>query len=130
MHLLWNKKQLVEKTVVEHIGKVDVDGIVTASSKLVSAYQCLQAGNAEKANLLYREITELEPQNPYAWWGHFICEESFAKYYGFQDKYGNDGNITKANQILSILDEITMNIEELSDSDIESRIDNCRNLLK
>lgn len=34
------------------------------------------------------------------------------------------------NQILSILDEITMSIEELSDSDIESRIENCRNLLK
>lgn len=34
------------------------------------------------------------------------------------------------NQILSILDEITMSIEELLDSDIESRIENCRNLLK
>lgn len=99
------KKQLVEKviTVVEHTGKEEVDGIATASSKLVSAYQCLQTGNIEKANRLYKEITELEPQNAYAWWGRFLCEESFAKYYGFQDKYGNSDNITKANQVLEIL---------------------------
>ncbi|MBR3542945.1 MAG: hypothetical protein IKN82_04525 [Treponema sp.] len=99
------KRQLVEKTVtvVEHTGKVEVDGIATAASKLTSAYQCLQTGNVEKANRLYKEITELEPQNPYAWWGRYLCEESFAKHYGFQDKYGNSDNITKANQVLEIL---------------------------
>lgn len=99
------KRQLVEKvvTVVEHTGKVEVDGIATAASKLTSAYQCLQTGNVEKANRLYKEITELEPQNAYAWWGRYLCEESFAKYYGFRDKYGNSDNITKANQVLEIL---------------------------
>ena len=99
------KRQLVEKvlTVVEHTGKVEVDGIATAAAKLTSAYQCLQTGNAEKANRLYKEITELEPQNPYAWWGRFLCEESFAQHYGFKDKYGNSDNITKANQVLEIL---------------------------
>lgn len=34
------------------------------------------------------------------------------------------------NQILSILDEITMDIEKLSDSEINTKIDNCQNLLK
>lgn len=99
------KKQLVEKviTVVEHTGKVEVDGIATASAKLVSAYQCFQTGNVEKANRLYKEITDLEPQNAYAWWGRFLCEESFAKYYDFRDKYGNSDNETKANQVLEIL---------------------------
>jgi len=99
------KRQLVEKvvTVVEHTGKVEVDGIATAASKLTSAYQCLQTGNVEKANRLYKEITELEPQNAYAWWGRYLCEENFAKYYGFRDKYGNSDNITKANQVLEIL---------------------------
>ena len=99
------KRQLVEKivTVVEHTGKVEVDGIATAASKLTSAYQCLQTGNVEKANRLYKEITELEPQNAYAWWGRYLCEEDFAKYYGFRDKYGNSDNITKANQVLEIL---------------------------
>ena len=99
------KKQLVEKVVniIEHTGKVEVDGIATAAAKLTSAYQCLQTGNVEKANRLYKEITELEPQNPYAWWGRFLCEESFAQYYGFKDKYGNSDNVTKANQVLEIL---------------------------
>lgn len=109
------KTQLVEKTVVEHTGKVEVDGIATVSSKLLSASQCLQAGNTEKANRLYKEITGLEPQNPYAWWGRFICEESFAKYYGFQDKYGNDDNITKANQILEILKYADLAIQYAQD---------------
>ena len=88
------KKQLVEKVVniIEHTGKVEVDGIATAAAKLTSAYQCLQTGNVEKANRLYKEITELEPQNPYAWWGRFLCEESFAQYYGFKDKYGKWSN--------------------------------------
>ena len=58
---------------------------------------------AEEDEILYKEITELEPQNPYAWWGRYLCEESFAKHYGFQDKYGNSDNITKANQVLEIL---------------------------
>lgn len=99
------RKQLVEKvvTVVEHTGKVEVNGIATVSAKLISAYQCFQSGNVEKANRLYKEIIELEPQNAYAWWGRFLCEESFAKYYGFQDKYGNSDDETKANQVLEIL---------------------------
>ena len=99
------KKQLIEKvvTVVEHTGKVEIDGIATVSAKLTSAYQCLQTGNVEKANRLYKEITELEPQNAYAWWGRYLCEENFAQCYGFRDKYGNSDNITKANQILEIL---------------------------
>ena len=99
------KRQLVEKVinVVEHTGKIEVDGIVTSSSKLISAFQCLQTGNIEKANRLYKEITELDPQNSYAWWGRYLCEESFAKYYGFRDKYGNYDNIAKANQIVEIL---------------------------
>lgn len=109
------KKQLVEKTIVEHTGKVEVDGIATANSKLISAYQCLQAGNVEKANRLYKEITELEPQNPYAWWGRFVCEESFAKYYGFQDKYGNYDNVTKANQVLEILKYADLAIQYAQD---------------
>ena len=115
------KKQLIEKvvTVVEHTGKVEIDGIATVSAKLTSAYQCLQTGNVEKANRLYKEITELEPQNAYAWWGRYLCEENFAQCYGFRDKYGNSDNITKANQILEILKYADFAIQYAEEDDVK-----------
>ena len=119
------KKQLIEKvvTVVEHTGKIEIDGIATATSKLTSAYQCFQNGNIEKANRLYKEITELEPQNPYAWWGRYLCEENFAQHYGFKDKYGNSDDITKANQILEILKYADFAIQYANDDVKQQYID-------
>lgn len=112
------KKRLVEKTIVEHTGKVEVDGIATSSAKLTSAYQALKQTNLEKANKLYKEICDLEPENPYAWWGRYVCEYAFAEYYRFKDKYGNSGSDVKANILLECL-QYADNAIQYADTDVK-----------
>lgn len=79
---------------------VVIDGIATTDSKLTRAHQLIQENNLEAANKLYKEILIASPENPYAWWGRYLCESSFSEYYGYKDKYGNSGIYTKA-QIIS-----------------------------
>lgn len=97
------KIRLIEKTIVEHTGTVKVDGIAGITEKLTSAYQNLEQNNIEKANKLYKEICELDPNNANAWWGRFVCELSFAEYYGFRDKYQQTGTEVKARILEDIL---------------------------
>jgi tetratricopeptide (TPR) repeat protein len=109
------KIRLIEKTIVEHTGTVKVDGIAGITEKLTSAYQNLEQNNIEKANKLYKEICELDPNNANAWWGRFICELSFAEYYGFKDKYQQTGPVVKA-QILQELLQYADRAIELAES--------------
>jgi len=86
-------------TIVQHQGTVEVDGIATKNNTLERANQLLSSNEYDKANKKYKEVLELDPTNYEAWWGRFLCEIYFAKYYGYQDRYGNSSPYIKANII-------------------------------
>ena len=94
-----------EYNIVKHEGRVEVDGIATKNSTLERAKQLLENNEHDRANKKYKEVLELEPTNYEAWWGRFLCESYFARYYGYQDKYGNCTPYTKANIILENLNK-------------------------
>lgn len=93
------KRQLVEKTktVIEHTGKVEVDGIATVEAKLASAHNYIVQDKIDNANKIYEEILNIEPKNAFAWWGRYTCEMTISEHYGFKDKYGHSGLRVKAN---------------------------------
>ena len=109
------KYRLIEKQIIEHTGTVIVDGIATVSAKLTAAYQSFLQNNVEKANKLYKEVCEIDPENPNAFWGRFLCELNFAEYYGYKDKYGNSSSIIKANIILDLLKYADLAIQYADD---------------
>lgn len=91
--------------IVKHEGTVEVDGIATKNNTLERAKQLLEIHEYDKANKKFKEVLEIEPTNDEAWWGRFLCESYFARYYGYRDKYGDYTPYTKANIILENLNK-------------------------
>lgn len=91
--------QLVHKSLVEH--KTDNSEIV--NSKLNQAYMYFEENNAEKGNLLFKEVLGLEPECASAWWGRYLYESYVTRYYGYKDTYGNSGPYIKAELISKYL---------------------------
>lgn len=80
----------------EYSGKVEVDGIASVDSLLLSARGYLDDGNYDKALKLYKKVLEIDSERHVAWWGCYCCEKGIAAYYRYSDKYGNSGPDIKA----------------------------------
>ena len=50
-------------------------------------------------------MLRIKPNCHEAWWGLFICNSAFDSYYGYQDKYGNSGPLTKASIMLETINK-------------------------
>jgi len=85
------------------IDVITIDGLPTAKSLLAAAEHSMQDGNLEKAVGLFNEILTIKPNSHEAWWGLYICNAAFDRHYGYQDKFGNKGPLTKAQIIKNTL---------------------------
>jgi len=84
------------KTPYKVIDVITIDGLPTVKSLYAAAEHAIQDGNLEKAVGLFNEILTIKPNCHEAWWGLYTCNTAFDKYYGYEDKYGNKGPLTKA----------------------------------
>lgn len=75
---------------------ITIDGLPTAKSYLMVANQAINDKLLEKAVEYYNKVIEIKPNCHEAWWGLYICQNAFDEYYGYEDKYGNTGILTKA----------------------------------
>ena len=87
------------------IDVITIDGLPTVKSLLMNAKMSMEDGNPEKAVSTYKEVLTIKPNCHEAWWGLYICNSYFDSYYGYQDKYGNGGPITKASIMKSTIDK-------------------------
>ena len=78
------------------IDVITIDGLPTVKSLLMNAQLSIEDGNPENAVSMYNEALKIKPNCHEAWWGLYICNCSFDRYYGYKDKYGNSGPQTKA----------------------------------
>jgi len=78
------------------IDVITIDGLPTAKTLLMNADMLINDGNLEKAVSTYNEVIRIKPNCHEAWWGLYCCNSAFDSYYGYEDKYGNSGPITKA----------------------------------
>lgn len=78
------------------IDVITIDGLPTVKSLLMNAEMSMEDRNAEKAVSFYKEVLTIKPNCHEAWWGLYICNSFFDQYYGYKDKYGNSGPLTKA----------------------------------
>lgn len=76
---------------------ITIDGLPTVKNLLTNAEFSKEEGNLDNAVKLYKEIIKIKPNCHEAWWGLYLCNCAFDRYYNYQDKYGNSGPITKAN---------------------------------
>jgi hypothetical protein len=91
------------KTPYKVIDVITIDGLPTVKSLLTAAEQAMQDGSLEKAVGLFNEVLTIKPNCHEAWWGLYTCNAAFDKYYGYEDKYGNKGPLTKAGIIENTL---------------------------
>lgn len=87
------------------IDVITVDGLPTVKSLLASAQIAIDDGNCEKAVKLYNEVINIKPNCHEAWWGLYLCNSYFDAFYGYEDKYGNSGPLTKASIMLSTINK-------------------------
>lgn len=89
--------------VVEHKGRVVVEGIATVDDLLSRARQHLEYNDYDKALKLYKRVLDINVKNHIAWWGCYCCEKGIAAYYRYCDKYGNSGPYVKANILIDLI---------------------------
>lgn len=85
------------------IDVITIDGLPTVKSLLMNAEMSIEDGNAEKAVSFYKEVLTIKPNCHEAWWGLYVCNSYFDRYYGYKDKYGNSGPLTKASIMASTI---------------------------
>lgn len=108
-------------SLAEHIHHhVQIDGIATSRATLTRANQLLQDNNYEAASKLFIEVLQSDPASYEAWWGRYCCENAFAAYYGYQDKYGNSGPYTKASIIAENLKKYAYRAIEYAPEEMKS----------
>lgn len=83
-------------TASKVIDVITIDGLPTVKSLLATADLLLEDGNGEKAMSTYKEVIKIKPNCHEAWWGCYLAQRSFDRYYNYRDKYGNSGPLTKA----------------------------------
>ncbi|MCL2063384.1 MAG: hypothetical protein FWG98_03295 [Candidatus Cloacimonetes bacterium] len=106
------------KTPHKVIDVITIDGLPTARSLLETAEHSIQDGNYEKAVGLFNEILKIKPNCHEAWWGLYRCNSYFDDYYGYRDKYGNKGPLTKARIIDETLQKYAMRAIDYAPQDI------------
>lgn len=84
---------------------ITIDGLPTAKTYLINADREMEDGNFEKAVELYNKILEIKPNCHEAYWGLYTCQNAFDRYYGYKDKYGNSGDLTKASIMMNALNK-------------------------
>lgn len=84
---------------------ITIDGLPTVKGLLENADNAIEDGNAEKAVKLYEEAIKIKPNCHEAWWGLYHCNKYFDQYYGYSDKYGNSGPLTKASIMQSTINK-------------------------
>lgn len=84
---------------------ITIDGLPTVKGLLENANNAIDDGNAEKAVKFYEEAIKIKPNCHEAWWGMFLCQKYFDQYYGYADKYGNSGPLTKAGIMQSTINK-------------------------
>jgi len=103
------------------IDVITIDGLPTVKSLLIAANHSIEDGNFEKAVSLFNEILTIKPNCHEAWWGLYVCNDAFDRYYGYQDKYGNSGPMTKAQIMGSTLQKYAFRAIEYAPKDIATR---------
>lgn len=87
------------------IDVITVDGLPTVKSLLMNADMLISDGNADKAVSTYKEILRIKPNCHEAWWGLYICNRFYDRYYQYKDKYGNSGPLTKASIMANTIEK-------------------------
>jgi tetratricopeptide (TPR) repeat protein len=106
------------KTPYKVIDVITIDGLPTAKSLLTAAEHSMQDGNFEKAVGLFKEILTIKPNCYESWWGLYACNSAFDRYYGYEDKYGNKGPLTKAKIMYDTLQKYALRAIEYAPKDI------------
>lgn len=106
------------KTPYKVIDIITIDGLPTVKTLLTTAEHSIQDQNLEKAVSLYNEILTIKPNCHEAWWGLYICNSAFDKYYDYEDKYGNKGALTKAEMMNNTLNKYAIRAIEYAPKDI------------
>lgn len=95
-------------TPMKVIDVITIDGLPTAKSLLLNASMMFDDRNYERAVEMYKEVIKIKPNCHEAWWGLYLCNREFDRYYGYKDKYGNSGNMTKASIMQETLNKYAM----------------------
>jgi tetratricopeptide (TPR) repeat protein/DNA-directed RNA polymerase subunit RPC12/RpoP len=106
------------KTSYKIIDVITIDGLPTVKSLLTTAGHSIQDGNYDKAVKLFNEVLSIKSNCHEAWWGLYICNSYFDRYYGYKDKYGNGGYITKAQILANTINKYAVRAIEYAPSDV------------
>ena len=87
---------------------ITVDGLPTVKTLLINADFAIRENNLEKAVEFYKEVIKIKPNCHEAWWGLYLTNACFDKYYNYCDKYGNSGPLTKAAIMKNTIDKYAM----------------------
>ena len=87
------------------IDVITVDGLPTVKSLLINANMLIDDGNADKAVSTYKEVLRIKPNCHEAWWGLYLCNRYYDRYYQYKDKYSNSGPLTKASIMANTIDK-------------------------
>lgn len=69
------------------------------NNKIMMANQYIQEGNFEKAEKIFKDVLIYDINNYQAWWGRYLFETYYSKYYGYVNRYGETNAYIKANII-------------------------------
>jgi len=107
------------KTSLKVIDVITIDGLPTVKSMLMNADMLVADGNLESAVKKYKEALAVKPNCHEAWWGLYVCNSAFDRYYNYQDKYGNSGPLTKASIMASTIDKYANRAIEYAPADMK-----------
>jgi hypothetical protein len=94
------------------IDVITVEGLPTVKSLLINAELEIKDNNLEKAVKFYEEIIKIKPNCHEAWWGLYICNDAFDRYYNYEDKYGNRGPLIKVSIIENTIQKYALHAIE------------------
>lgn len=100
---------------------ITIDGLPTAKTHLIMAYNAFDDGNFEKAMKFFNKTLEIKPNCHEAWWGLYVCQSAVDEYYNYEDKYGNSGPIVKANIIANTIHKYAYRAIEYAPKDVKYR---------
>ena len=103
------------------IDVITVDGLPTVKSLLLNAERLVEDGNPEKAVKTYKEVLTIKPNCHEAWWGLYLCNRYFDRYYDYKDNYGNSGPLTKASIMGSTLEKYAFRAIEYAPANIKDQ---------
>ena len=106
-------------TALKIIDVITIDGLPSAKSLLMNAEMLMEDGNADKAVTTFKEVLRIKPNCHEAWWGLYMCNRFYDRYYDYKDKYGNGGPLTKANIMESTLEKYAFRAIEYAPADIK-----------